>query len=91
MIKVISQSTPIARKQHVCDACQFVLDAIGAVPFTISDLRKIVKAKRQDYMIQPGQQYIRQFNTDGSDTWTYRALPEMHDLCLRLDLFPEWR
>lgn len=91
MIKNIFESTPQARKQHTCDACQVVLDAIGARPFTISDYRLIVKAKRQGYTIQPGQRYVRQFNTDGSDKWTYRALPEMHELCRRFDLFPEWR
>lgn len=91
MITVIHESTPVARKTYHCDACDFITEALGAVPFTISDLRKIVKARRQGWQIQPGQRYVRQFNRDGSDTWTFRAIPEMHELCLERGLYPEWR
>lgn len=90
MITIIRESTPVARKPYHCDACDFINEALGAVTFEISDLRKIVKARRSDWQIQPGQQYIRQFNTDGGITWTFRAIPEMHEICLKYNLYPEW-
>lgn len=89
-IRVLSESTPVARKEHGCDACDFIIEALGAVEFSISDMRKIVVARRNRWKIQPGQRYIRQFNTDGMDAWTFKAIPEMHELCIEYDLYPEW-
>ncbi len=90
MITVIHESTPVARKTYHCNACEFVREAIGDADFTISDLRKIVKVKRQGWKIQPGQRYIKQFNRDSGETWTFRAIPEMHELCREYDLYPEY-
>lgn len=91
MITVIHESTPIARKAYWCDACEFIQEAIGDTTFTISDLRLIVKARRNGWKIQPGQRYIRQFNSDYGETWTFRAIPEMDAICRKYDLYPEYR
>lgn len=90
MITVIHESTPVARKQYRCDACERIIDAVNDGRFTFAEYRKIVRAKRQGWQIQPGQKYVKQFNTDGRDVWTYRAIPEMHELCIEHDLFDDW-
>jgi hypothetical protein len=90
MIEVISESKPVARKKYRCDACEYVLNEVNQGTFTIAEYRLIVAAKRNGYAIVPGQQYIKQFNKDGGDTYTFRGIPAMHDLCVKYDLYPEW-
>ena len=91
IIRTIHESNPVARKVYTCDACLFVMDALGCVPFEIADMRKIVLARRDDWQIKPGVRYIRQFNTDGAEQWTFRAIPAMHEICLEYELYPDWR
>ena len=91
MIKTLSETMPVARKAYHCDACDWIGNYINdGVTFTIADYRQIVKAKRNQWRIQPGQRYIKQFNTDGNDVWTFRAIPEIHDLCVKYDLYDDW-
>ena len=92
MVTVIHESTPTARKAYRCDACEWIENYINdGVTFTIADYRRIVKARRNGWMIQPGQRYIRQFNTDGNEAWTFRAIPEIAELCVKYELYDDWR
>lgn len=91
MIKTLSERRPVARKTYPCDACYWIENYINdGVTFTIADYRTIVRAKRNGWKIQPGQQYVKQFNTNGNDTWTFRAIPEIHELCVKYELYEEW-
>lgn len=90
MIEIIRESKPKARKRYRCEACEFLQDELGWETFTLAECRLIVKARRNGWCIVPGRQYIRQFNTDGCDTWTFRAIPEMHELCIKHDLYPKY-
>jgi len=92
VITVIHESRPIARKAYWCNACEFIRECSDwdYRDFAMSDLRLIVKARRNGWKIQPGQRYIRQFNSDYGETWTFRAIPEMHEICRKYDLYPEY-
>ena len=48
MITVLSESTPIARKEHICDACDHMLNSgINGFGYTFAEMRLIVKAKKK--------------------------------------------
>ena len=90
MATVINETFPKAQKDHYCDACHFVLedlpDLLRHLPY--SSAKEIVKAKRNGYKIIKGQQYINQFNRCDGEVYTFKAIPEIHDICLDYDLYP---
>lgn len=90
MITIIRESNPVAKKEHDCDACQFILnEGVNRCGYTISELREIVKARRNAYQIVKGQKYIYQFNTNGNDVWVFKAIPEIHEICLEHDMYED--
>lgn len=91
MYQFLRDDTPVARKTYLCDASEYVQEWLHQQIFTISEYREIVKAKRQGWKIQPGQKYIKQVGVDegAHEMMVYRAIPDMHDLCLKYDLFPD--
>ena len=90
-ISSIYESSPIARKEYSCNACDFIfaLDDLFYIGLTFAEKRSIVKAKQKKYKILKGEKYERQFNTDGIHAWTFRAIPEMHKICIKHDLYKE--
>jgi hypothetical protein len=92
MISTIHESTPVARKDYRCNACDAVRDMISGRgnPFTFKEWRAIVKAKQNGWRIKKGEKYLRQFNADGGDTWTYRGIPAISDICTKYKLFEDY-
>lgn len=88
-ITVIHESMPVARKQYNCQASTFLGWIYRSHLLTFADKRALVKAKQNGYKIQKGQVYVRQFNTADGHTWTFRAIPEIHNICCNLDLYPD--
>lgn len=86
-MQLISDSTPIARKEYHCDASGIVREYIQEGIFSIAEYRQIVKAKRQGYRILPGQQYVKQEAAESGTIRVWRAIPDMHDLCIKYDLY----
>tara|TARA_R110001632_G_scaffold136095_1_gene251644 strand:- start:67 stop:342 length:276 start_codon:yes stop_codon:yes gene_type:complete len=82
-IQVLSESTPKARKDHDCMASDFILasgsDGFG---YSFAELRVIAKAKKHNYKIVKGQKYIKQNNKADGELYTFKAIPEMHQICL---------
>ena len=91
MIEVISETTPKARKEYDCEACDwFGETAINSQgEFSVSELRIIALAKRHKGKIQKGDKYLKQVNKYEGSVYTFRAIPEMHKLCLKYGLYPE--
>lgn len=90
-IEIIYQSEPIARKNYTCNACDFLfaLDYPSELGLTFTEKREVVKARQKGYEILKGERYVRQFNKDGEHTWTFRAIPAIHDICVKHDLYAE--
>ncbi len=90
-ITTIHSSAPKARKDYSCIACDFLfaVDFPTELGLTFSEKRAVVKARQRKYKILKGEKYIRQFNTDGSYTWTFRAIPEIHSICIKHELYQE--
>lgn len=86
---LISKSFPIAKTSHECMACPWLFNNLIDYwcDLTFSEKRALVVARRQKEMILPGQMYVRQeVNKDG-DKYTFTAIPEIHRICIRLDLY----
>jgi len=83
---------PKARKVYHCQASDWIL--YGDFWETLrccnwDEKRDIVRAKRNNYRIQPGQQYLRQAIVFEGRMETFRAIPAMHDICIKYDLYQE--
>ncbi len=88
MIRVLSESTPTARKPHDCMASEFILaHGVNGNGYSFSELRVVAKAKKNKFKIVKGQKYIRQNNTFEGELYTFKAIPEMHQICIDHDLY----
>lgn len=88
MIEVLSESKPIANKEHRCDACDRLLHyGYNGTGLTMKELRSVALAKRNNWKIAKGQQYIRQNNKCDGEIYTFKAIPEIHEICLRLEFY----
>jgi len=88
MVRIISQSTPVARKDHSCMACESINDQ-GCEGLSFADLRKVVEAKKNGFKVKKGDIYVRQFNEFEGRTYTFIAIPAMHEICLEYDFYAQ--
>lgn len=89
MAQILSERKPIARKEYYCDASVWVNEFYENGLFSYSDLRKIVKMRQRNWKIQKGEKYLYQANVVWGDFFVFRANLEMHEICLKYDLYPE--
>lgn len=93
MITILQQSQRKAAKNYHCDACSFLFNEdISDLKLTFSEKLAVVRARNNGYKIMKGESYIYQFNRDdnGREAWTYRAIPEIHEICIKYELFSNW-
>lgn len=87
-IRVLSESTPTARKEHDCMACDFVFShGIDGYGHSFAEKRALVKARKNAFKIKKGKKYIKQNNVLDGEFYTFKAIPEMHDICLKYGLY----
>ena len=88
---ILSEEYHIARKDHNCNACEYILndDISRRGGYTIKEMREIIKAKRKGYKILKGEKYLKQVGIMDGDFYVYKAIPEIHDICIEHDLFRE--
>ena len=90
-MKILNESLRKARKDYYCDACPYVRDSLKRKDeFTISELREIAKAKRNNWKIIKSQEYLAQTQVDSGDIYTVRVIPAIHEICLKYDLYPDF-
>jgi hypothetical protein len=86
---VLSQSTPIAKKEHGCDACTWLINGGYPEGMSISEWRSVVRAKRNKWKIKAGQKYIRQTGIYEGDFYCSKSIPEIHEICLKYDIYED--
>jgi hypothetical protein len=89
MCVLLKSSTQTAKKAYDCDACIWIREAGNWDWMTFAERRLVVKARQKDWKILPGEKYLYQFLVEDGDKWSFRAIPEMHDICLKYDCYPE--
>lgn len=78
-----------AKKEYNCMAAEWIYNcwSKNGNPFTFTEWRTIVKAKNNNWKIKMGDSYIKQIN-QGDDFYVFRAIPELHAICLKYDIYP---
>lgn len=84
MIHVIHSKIYKARKRYQCDA---YWEALYCNNLTLEEQAQVDLMTLKKGFIEVGDLYVRQFNTDGSSVWTYKASVAMHNICIKHDLF----
>lgn len=97
MIQTIHKSTQKARKIHYDDGFEMYLEKWIDEGFYLPKNRKVSFSHYRDIVnylkkhrrsiIEKGEEYVRQFNTDGGDTWTFRMNKKMYDIAHEYNLF----
>ena len=83
----ISESLQTATKDYDCNACEWIKSALGHLDFSFSELGVIALAKHDNYKIKKGDVYLRQSNNLNGSVCTFRARPEVHEICLRRGVY----
>tara|TARA_R110002049_G_scaffold282589_3_gene462439 strand:+ start:1175 stop:1447 length:273 start_codon:yes stop_codon:yes gene_type:complete len=86
---VETTTEPVARKDYHCMACDWIHDSISEQIFNFSELRLIAKAKKENWQIKKGQKYIKVSGKWDGEWCTFRARPEINDLCQKHDIYQE--
>lgn len=83
---------PKAKKDYQCMASDWIINGDLAETFRCCDWeqkRSIIRARRNGYKILKGQKYLRQAIVFEGRMETFRAIPEMHEICVEYDLYQE--
>ena len=90
MSRIIRTSYPIANKEHECMASVWLTEC-GESPsylgMTISETKHWVKARQNRYKIIKGQKYLNTVQVWDGEFGVFKAIPEIHELCLKYDLY----
>jgi hypothetical protein len=88
---IAEQMVKSSRKDYQCQAAYWLHECgLNNLPkMNFSEYREIIKAKRQSWKVLKGQSYTKQFIVDGGQSWTFRAIPELHKICLKYEIYPE--
>lgn len=88
MVKVLSESKQIARKDYECEACTCVLNqGYDGMGFSREERRTLVKARKNNWKIVKGQEYLKQKNIYEGVVFKFKAIPSVHDICIKYDLY----
>lgn len=87
---MLSNKVRVARKSHPCGAWYwFDRSEYGPQDIDPDDWLAIEAARVDRGRILPGMQYIHQTGVDGGQFYDFKARQDMHDICLKYDLYPE--
>lgn len=87
---LISEKYPVSRKDRPCMACETLSYwGIRAKDFTFAERRQLAIARRNGWRIKTGEKYLKQFIVCCGDAGTFQAIPAMHNLCLKYDMYED--
>jgi len=94
MVRLIANRHRRARKDYRCSSCEYVRDYYEGHSdrvklFTNEEWLAVMQARANNWTIRKGDTYLYQFLTDGSDTWSFKCIEAMHNICLTYKLYPE--
>ena len=83
---------PKARKTYHCMASDWIVNGDLYETFrccTWEEKKEIIRARRNNWRIQAGTKYLRQTMIWEGKMGTFRAIPAMHDICVKYDLYED--
>lgn len=102
MVQLIAAQARKARKDRHDDSAEFIIEAmeyirIGKFPgrhvgapwqkMSFSELRSIARLKANNWRIVKGQLYIKQFNKQQGQYYTFYTLPDILRICVKYKLY----
>ena len=88
MTELLSESRPIARKEHDCMSCEFIINSGWSGDDWTPEEQKEVKAALADkWKIKKGERYVRQSVKQDGEIHTFRAKEAMHKICIKYDFY----
>ena len=97
MVTVISETkVNSAKKNYDCQSCEAILEFGSFNQFceqfklTFLEKRTLILAKENNYKILKGESYNKQFNKMDNQTYTFRSIPAIHEICCKYDVYVVW-
>ena len=56
---------------------------------TTAELRSVAKAKANNWHIVKGGKYIKSVAVENGEFATFKAIPEIHEICRKHNLYPD--
>jgi len=91
MIRLVSQSEPVARKNYNCDACQLLNNSVDDWSiFTDSEMEIIDKARANGWKILKGEKHLKQNSIQNGDFCSCRFMPNIAQICLKYGFYDDY-
>lgn len=91
MSRIICEKVVTSRKKRICQAFIYgiepELEYNGLENFTFADKRVLVKHRQKQFLIMPGDQYLKITQVEDGDICNFAVIPELHEICQRLNLY----
>jgi len=84
-----AETKPTARKDYHCEASDWIINTVGLDEreFEPEDWAKIEEARKNGFKILKGEKYINVSGKWEGEFSTFRAIPELNDICIKYDLY----
>lgn len=91
MTDLIRESFPKAKKEYVCNAFEWLDNQVYFITdeMTSEEKRIYEEVSKRKGKIQKGERYIKQIGIYEGEFSTFRAIPEIHEICLKYNLYYE--
>ena len=82
-----------AMKDYHCDACDYIRqhgsfnELCQQNSLSFAEKRSLIRAKQNKYKVIKGDSYIRQFLNQDGETYEFKAIPEIHSICVKYDIY----
>lgn len=87
--EVGTHSKPKARKEHHCQASDWILNFPYTEYFDEEEKEVFDQARREDFKILVGTKYMMFQGKWNGEFTTYRARKDLNDLCIKYEIFDE--
>lgn len=96
MMVLLTNTTRKARKDHRCDACYWLHNESSDIDYLVKErgitndeINNIEGARKRNWKVKKGDVYVYQASVDNGEINIFKAIPAIHDICLKYGLYPE--
>ena len=91
MPEIFREARHTARKTYTCNACEWVSngETWREHSLTYAELREIAKARRNQWKIVPGQEYIKWVGIEYGEFMVWRGIPAIDAICHKYNVYDE--
>jgi hypothetical protein len=91
MVTLIKSQASKARYPRHDDSAEYIIEAMDFIrhggKMTFAERRAIAQLKANNWQIQKGQVYVRQWNVMDGEHYTVRTLPLILRICIKYNLY----